>query len=122
MSLVIVDSVMSVLRNEYQGRGELSAQQQKLSQILYSIKRMAQEFNIAVVLTNQMCADPGCTFTNDAKKAVGGHVLAHLVNLRLYLRKGRGEQRIARIDKSCKHALGEATFELSAGGIMDVAQ
>ena len=37
-----------------------------------------------------VCADPGgSVFVQDAKKAVGGHVLAHLVDTRVSIRKGR---------------------------------
>ena len=56
--LVIIDSIMGVFRFEYAGRGELSERQQKLGQIVYSIKKMAAEYNIAVLMTNQMTADP----------------------------------------------------------------
>ena len=40
----------------------------------------AEEFNFAVVMTNQMTSDPGggMTFVSDPKKPIGGHVLAHV--------------------------------------------
>lgn len=39
------------------------------------LKKMACEFNIAVVITNQVMSDPagGMTFVQDPKKACGGH-------------------------------------------------
>lgn len=80
---------------------------------------VAEEFNIAVLLVNQVCADPGSTavFVKDPKKPVGGNVragssprralrrtlyagisraqiLAHASTTRLMLRKGAGDQRI----------------------------
>lgn len=41
--------------------------------------QIAEEFNVAVVLTNQVISDPagGMTFVQDPKKPAGGHVLAH---------------------------------------------
>jgi hypothetical protein len=33
-------------------------------------------------------------FVADAKKPIGGHIMAHASATRLYLRKGKGEQRI----------------------------
>jgi meiotic recombination protein DMC1 len=117
--LVIFDSIMAVFRFEYNGRGELSERQQKLGKLVYSIKKMATEYNVAVVFTNQMTADPGSVLSNDAKKPVGGHVLAHLVDTRVYLRKGRGDQRIARIEDSPRLPMAEATFSISTGGIID---
>ena len=46
-----------------------------------------------------MMADPGAglTFVPDPKKPIGGHVLAHASTTRLSLRKGRNENRIAKI-------------------------
>jgi len=61
----------------------------------------------------------GSVISNDAKKPVGGHILAHLVDTRVYLRKGRGDQRIARIEDSPRLPVAEATFCIAAGGIQD---
>lgn len=38
--------------------------------------QIADEFNVAVVITNQVMSDPsgGAMFVTDPKKAVGGHV------------------------------------------------
>ncbi len=67
--------------------------------MLAKLMRIAEEYNIAVWITNQMMADPGATmtFVADPKKPVGGHVLAHASTTRLALRKGRNETRIAKI-------------------------
>jgi hypothetical protein len=49
-------------------------------------------------------SDPGggMTFVADPKKPVGGHVMAHASTQRIYLRKGKGEQRIAKVvDSPC---------------------
>lgn len=44
---------------EFSGRGDLSERQQKLGQHLSELTRIAEEFNIAVVVINQCMADPG---------------------------------------------------------------
>ncbi len=36
-------------------------------------------------------------FTGDAKKPIGGNILAHASTTRLNLRKGRGESRVVKI-------------------------
>ena len=72
----------------------------------------------------QVCADPGAAaaFVPDAKKAVGGHVLAHIATTRVMLRKGKGEQRIAKmVQHPCMPADAEAVFEISNGGVGDCA-
>jgi Rad51 len=69
--------------------------------------QISEEYNIAVVITNQVMADPsgGMTFVQDPKKPIGGHVLAHASTVRLSLRKGKGEQRVVKvIDHPCMRA------------------
>ena len=92
--LVIVDSVTSLFRIDFQGRGELADRQQKLNQFMGLLTRMSEEFNVAVYITNQVTADPGAAamFVADPKKPIGGHVIAHASTTRLSLRKGRQEQ------------------------------
>ena len=53
-SLMIVDSVTALYRTEYAGRGELSQRQIHLGRFLRSLQRLADEFGIAVVVTNQV--------------------------------------------------------------------
>ena len=96
VKLLIVDSVMGLFRVEFSGRGELAERQQKLGQHIRELVKIASEFNVAVLLTNQVTADPGNMFVSDAKKPVGGNILAHYVHTRVYLRKGKGNQRIAK--------------------------
>ncbi|URE23950.1 auxin-induced protein [Musa troglodytarum] len=94
----IVDSVIALFRVDFCGRGELAERQQKLAQMLSRLIKIAEEFNVAVYITNQVIADPGGgMFISDPKKPAGGHVLAHSATIRLMLRKGKGEQRICKI-------------------------
>ncbi|KAJ6981653.1 meiotic recombination protein DMC1 [Populus alba x Populus x berolinensis] len=93
--LLIVDSVIALFRVDFTGRGELAERQQKLAQMLSRLIKIAEEFNVAVYMTNQVIADPGGgMFISDPKKPAGGHVLAHAATIRLMFRKGKGEQRI----------------------------
>jgi meiotic recombination protein DMC1 len=95
----VIDSIIALFRTDFSGRGELSERQQKLNQMLSRLVKIAEEFNVAVYLTNQVQSDPGggLTFVADPKKPVGGHIMAHASTTRLYLRKGRGEERIAKV-------------------------
>jgi RecA/RadA recombinase len=74
-----------------------------------------------VLITNQVCADPGgaAMFVADAKKPIGGHVLAHASTTRLYLRKGKGEQRVVKIYDSPCLPEAEAVYQITDGGIAD---
>ncbi|KAG5415570.1 hypothetical protein IGI04_003137 [Brassica rapa subsp. trilocularis] len=94
----IVDSIIALFRVDFTGRGELADRQQKLAQMLSRIIKIAEEFNVAVYMTNQVISDPGGgMFISDPKKPAGGHVLAHAVTIRLSFRKGKGEQRVCKI-------------------------
>ena len=56
--LLVIDSIMAHFRVDFTGRGELSERQQKLGQFLSMLNKLADEFNVAVVYTNQVQADP----------------------------------------------------------------
>ncbi|RKF60228.1 Meiotic recombination protein dmc1 [Erysiphe neolycopersici] len=119
--LLIIDSIMALYRTDFVGRGELSERQQALGTFLRRSAQMAEEFNILVFMTNQVMSDPGAmSFAGvDGRKPAGGHVLAHASTTRLLLRKGRGEERVAKIMDSPDCPEREATYIITAGGISD---
>jgi meiotic recombination protein DMC1 len=57
--LLVIDSIISLFRCDYSGRGELADRQQKLNQMLGRLTKISEEYNIAVFLTNQVSSDPG---------------------------------------------------------------
>lgn len=87
--------------------------------------RLADEFGVAVVITNQVVAQvdgAASMFGGDTKKPVGGHIIAHSSTTRLLLRKGRGETRVCKIYDSPCLAEGEATFAINPDGIGDAKE
>jgi len=120
--LLIVDSVTNLYRTEYAGRGELAERQQHLGRFLRMAQRLADEFGVAVVLTNQVMAkvDGGAAY-GPQSCPIGGHILAHASQTRLSLRKGKGETRFCKIFDSPNLPEGEACFTIGAGGITDEA-
>ncbi|KAJ1971453.1 recombinase rad51 [Dimargaris xerosporica] len=121
-SLLIVDSAMALYRTDYSGRGELSARQMHLARFLRMLLRLADEFGVAVVITNQVVAqvDGGMAMFNaDPKKPIGGNIMAHASTTRLYLRKGRGENRVCKIYDSPCLPEAEAVFAINDDGIGD---
>ncbi|KAL7516635.1 hypothetical protein ACHAWX_001631 [Stephanocyclus meneghinianus] len=94
-ALIVVDSATALYRTDYCGRGELSERQMHLAQFLRQLTRLAEEFGVAVFITNQVVANPdGMSFAKDSTKPIGGNIVAHASTTRLRLRKGRGENRI----------------------------
>lgn len=120
--LVIIDSVTALFRSEFTGRGQLAERQQLLNQYLAKLTKMADEFNLSVLMTNQVTADPGnaMAFAAAAQaKPIGGNILAHASTTRLFLRKGKGNQRIMKIYDSPSLPESEATYAIEEVGITD---
>lgn len=121
IKLVIVDSMMSLFRAEYVGRGTLADRQQKINVILHNLQRYADRFNLAVYITNQVMARPDVMF-GDPTVAVGGHIIGHVATYRIYLRKGKKGSRVAKLIDSPSLPEGEAVFEVTAEGIKDLEE
>jgi DNA repair protein RAD51 len=121
-ALLIVDSATSLYRTDFSGRGELSARQMHLARFLRTLLRLADEFGVAVVISNQVVAQvdgASAMFNADPKKPIGGNIMAHASTTRLYLRKGRAETRICKIYDSPCLPEAEAVFSINANGIGD---
>lgn len=124
-ALIVVDSVTALYRTEFNGRGELSARQIHLGRFLRSLQRLADEFGCAVVVTNQVVAanlDGGAMFAGPSVKPIGGNIMAHASTTRLWLKKGRGETRMAKIVASPSLPERDATFAIGADGISDAKE
>jgi DNA repair protein RadA len=118
IKLVVVDALTSYFRSEYIGRGTLAERQQKLNKHLHQLLRLAEVQNLAVVVANQVMARPDMFF-GDPTAPVGGHIVAHACTTRVYLRKSKGERRIARVVDSPCLPEAEAVFTITEDGIGD---
>lgn len=118
VKLIVIDSLMAHFRSEYIGRGTLAERQQKLAKHLADLHRIADLYDIAVFVTNQVQAKPDAFF-GDPTRPVGGHILAHSATLRIYLRKGKAGKRVARLIDSPHLPEGEAIFRITDKGVED---
>lgn len=116
--LLIVDSLTAHFRAEYVGRGTLADRQQKLNKHMHELLRFGDLFNAAVVVTNQVMSKPDAFF-GDPTRPIGGHIVGHTATFRLYLRKSKGEKRIARLVDSPSLPEGEAVFSVTTDGLTD---
>ena len=119
IKLIVVDSLTSMFRTDFIGRGAYSERQQKLNKHVHALQKLADRYNLAVYITNQVMDNPAILF-GDPTTPIGGHVLAHAAVYRLYLRKGKEEKRIARLVDSPSMPEGEAIFKVTTKGIEDV--
>ncbi len=116
--LLIIDSLTAHFRVEYVGRGTLADRQQKLNRHLHDLMRFADLNNAVVMVTNQVLAKPDAFF-GDPTRPIGGHILGHTATFRIYLRRSKGERRIARLVDSPYLPEGEAVFSVTTEGIKD---
>jgi len=116
--LLVVDSLTAAFRAEYIGRGTLAERQQLLNKHLRMLHELADLYDVAVFVTNQVSARPDAFF-GDPNKPIGGHVLGHSATMRVYLRKSKKGQRIARLVDSPNLPEGEAIFVVTEEGIID---
>jgi DNA repair protein RadA len=117
--LVIVDSLTAHFRAEYMGRGELAPRQQKLNRHMHTLQRkIADMNNVAIVVTNQVMANPAIMF-GDPTQAIGGHIVGHHSTFRIYLKKSKGTLRVAHLIDSPNMPDGECLFEIDTLGVSD---
>jgi DNA repair protein RadA len=123
--LVIIDSIISLHRAEFPGRETLSERQQRLNTILHKLIRLAEIYNIAIVYTNQVQAQPDNFFSSgsgfDSMRAAGGNIMAHASTYRIFLRKA-GHNRIATMLDSPCHAYSQVKFSIGEEGIQDLEE
>jgi len=116
--LVIVDSIISLHRAEFIGRGTLAERQQRLNTLIHRLIRQAEVYNVAVVVSNQVQTQPD-VFFGDPTRPTGGNVIAHACTYRIYLKKA-GQERIATIVDSPYHPYSEARFRITEKGVDDL--
>jgi len=122
IKIIIIDSLTSHFRSEYVGRETLARRQQKLNKHMHKLVALARAFNTVAVVTNQVMAKPD-VFFGDAVSPIGGHIVGHTSNTRIYLRRAsRGPVRIARLVSSPYLPEGEEIFKVTENGIEDVSE
>ncbi len=79
--LIIIDSLMALLRAEYIGIGKLAPRQAVLNNMIHGLSRVAETYNCAVLLTNQVATRMMGMFSGD--DAIGGNIVAHGCHFRV---------------------------------------
>jgi DNA repair protein RadA len=116
--LLVIDSVTSLFRSEYCGRGSLAERQQKLGRHLAELHKISELDDLAVFVTNQVQSRPDAFF-GDPTKPIGGHVLGHSMTVRVYLRKAKDNMRTAKLVDHPALPPETATFQIFEAGIKD---
>ncbi len=118
IKLVIIDSLTSHFRAEFAGRGMLADRQQKLNRHIHQLSRLAEQYNLAIYITNQVMANPAMMF-GDPTTPIGGHILGHASTVRLYLRRGKKGSRVAKLIDAPHLPEAETVFYITTKGLSD---
>lgn len=118
IKLLIIDSLTAHFRAEFSGRGQLADRQQKLNRYIHQLMKLAETYNLAVYVTNQVMANPAQLF-GDPTTAIGGHIVGHASTYRIYLRRGKAGSRVAKMIDSPNLPDNEAIFNVTDGGVVD---
>ena len=117
--LVIIDSIASHFRSEYHGKEQLIERQQKIMAHAEKLQRYADSYDLAIITTNQVLASMDSFLSGKAAEPALGYAWGHRPQTRIWLRKAKGNARIARIIDSPELPEKEATFYISDEGISD---
>jgi DNA repair protein RadA len=118
IKILIIDSLTAHFRAEFAGRGQLADRQQKLNRYLHDLMKLAETYNIAVYVTNQVMANPAQMF-GDPTTPIGGNIVGHASTYRLYLRRGKQGSRVAKLIDSPNLPENEIVYYVNAGGVSD---
>ena len=119
IKLVIVDSLIGHFRSEYVGRGTLASRQQTINSHLHDLLRISEVYDeLAVLFTNQVSSRPDVFYGNPITHT-GGHIVAHGATIRIFLRKGKGEQRVAKVVDAPNIPESDTVFTITEDGIKD---
>lgn len=88
VKMIIVDSLTAHFRAEYIGRGTLAARQQKINKHMRTLQKIADMYDIVILVTNQVSANPG-QFYGNPTQAIGGNIVGHNSRERISLRRGK---------------------------------
>ena len=118
VKLLIVDSLVSLFRSEYIGRGNLADRQGLLNTHMHDILKFTDAHNAVAAVTNQVLTNPGQMF-GDPTKPVGGNIIGHNSTYRVFLRKGKGGKRVARMVDSPETPDSEVILSIGEEGCRD---
>ena len=118
IKLIVIDSLTSLFRSEFIGRGALNERQQKLNSHIHKLQMLADKYKLAVYITNQVMDNPAILF-GDPTTPIGGNIIAHAATTRLYIRKSKEDKRIVRLVDSPNMPDGECVIRITQNGIID---
>jgi DNA repair protein RadA len=118
IKLLIIDSVTSNYRAELSAVHKLSERQKKLYKFMCSLSTIAQIYDIAVVVTNQV----NFSGHSGTAKPSGGSVMTHASTYRISLTRLYSNKISAKITSSLYHPENRVYMMMNEKGIDDVIE
>jgi len=116
LALVIIDSLTALFRVEYNGEENLARRQQMINRHLRDILSLAIEFDIPILVTNQVT---GTLEKGEWKNiAVGGNIVAHGTTHRLEFMRDSGNLKIVTVRDSPNLPVDTAKFRITSEGLV----
>ena len=116
--VIVVDSLTSHFRSEYIGRGTLANRQQKLNKHMHQLLKLADIYNLVVLVTNQVMSAPD-SFYGDPTKPIGGHIVGHASTFRIYMRPGKAGSIYAKLVDSPNLPQSDCNFIVAKEGFLE---
>ena len=121
IKLIIVDSITAPFRAEYVELNKLPERQKKLAEILMALHEAAlgvlDGVPKVVYYTNQVTTRIGTFFSPMAETHVGGNIMGHRAQYRIYLRKGPKNKRIATVVDAHDVPSADVVLEIRDDGL-----
>ncbi len=117
--ILVIDSLTSHFRAEFVGRGSLASRQQLLNKHLHQLLKIADIYNLIVIISNQVSSDPG-VFYGNPEKPIGGNILSHSVTSIIYLRPAKANTWAAKLVDSPNLPSNECNFLITKNGFENV--
>lgn len=121
IELIIIDSIIALHKVEYLGRGLLAPRQQSLAGIMSKLIRIAEFYDIGVMITNHILANPD-PYKPGTEVAAGGNSIAHYSTHRIWLKVRLGKHdtkfSVATMDDSPRYPRVQTAFILAANGLV----
>ncbi|ELY45762.1 DNA repair and recombination protein RadB [Natronorubrum tibetense] len=112
--LIVLDSATGFYRLERTGDNDDGEALRGVARQVTHLLSLARKHDLAVVLTNQVFADPEA----DRTRALGGNTLEHWTGVVLRLERFRGGNRRATLEKHRSKAVGESVqFRITDSGL-----
>lgn len=117
--ILVIDSLTSHFRADFSGRGELASRQQLLNKHLHQLLKIADIYNLVVLVTNQVSSNPAMSYGNP-EIPIGGNILSHSATNILYVRPAAKGTWAAKLVDSPELPAAECNYLITKNGIEDI--